>query len=110
MWIFLNDSFLSIVAHHDDPELLLVRARAAGDIERVFKDARVSHTPGHDYAYRAEIAREHAGAVLARRIEQIDYPNFKSSVRERDRHDVYMDVWQKMVEFQEYTSARRPRH
>ncbi len=106
MWIFLNDSFLSVVAHHDDPGLLLVRARIAGDIERVFKDARVSHTPEHDYAYRAEIARECVAAVLARRIEEIDYPNFKNSVREHDRHNVYMDVWLKMAEFQRRRSGR----
>ncbi len=107
MWIFLNDSFLSIVAHQDRPGFLLVRARAKGDIERVFQQAAVR--PGHDYAYRAEIEREQVTAILARRIEGIDYPNFKNSVRERDRHDVYMDIWEKMLAFQDRRRARSRR-
>ena len=40
MWIFLSDSFLSIVAHRDKPGVLLVRARRAGDIEAVFPDVK----------------------------------------------------------------------
>ena len=36
MWVFLSDAFLSIVAHRDDPDALLVRARRQGDIECVF--------------------------------------------------------------------------
>lgn len=53
MWISLSDSFLSIVALEGpaaDPAQLLVRARVAGDIERVFPTAMVTHTPKHDYA------------------------------------------------------------
>ena len=42
MWIFQNDSFLSIVAHRDKPGMLLVRARKAGDIEAVFPEAHSS--------------------------------------------------------------------
>jgi hypothetical protein len=41
MWVFLNDSFLSIVAHRTEPGVLLVRARTAGDIEAVFPQAHV---------------------------------------------------------------------
>lgn len=34
MWIFLSDSFLSIVDKEGDGSTLLVRARRAGDIEK----------------------------------------------------------------------------
>jgi len=46
MWIFLSDSFLSIV-DKDDPSgaTLLVRARVAGDIERVFPGVAVATMP-----------------------------------------------------------------
>jgi len=102
MWIFFNDAFLSVVAHKTQPESLLVRARAAGDIEAVFPGAVVSHTPSHDYAYRAVLPRMVVADALFRRADSIDYPNFKDSVPEEDRHDVYFDVWRSMMEFQRF--------
>ena len=41
MWLCLNDAFLSIVALPGHPDELLVRARIAGDIERLFPAAQV---------------------------------------------------------------------
>jgi hypothetical protein len=100
MWIFLNDAFLSVVAHRHEPDMLLVRARARGDIERVFPDADVSHSPDADYAYRATLAREVVARVLAEQVAGITYPNFKSSIKEPDRHDACMAVWSVMHRFQ----------
>ena len=42
MWIFMNDSMLSIVAHKDKPEHLLVRSRIEGDIESEREKERIS--------------------------------------------------------------------
>jgi hypothetical protein len=101
MWIFLNDAFLSIVEHREDPSKLLVRARVRGDIERVFPAAKVLHTPVRaDYAYRAVIDRRVVADRLRAAVDSIDYPNFKNSVTEDDRHDVYMGVWETMYGFQ----------
>lgn len=100
MWIFFNDAFLSIVAHRHQPDMLLVRSRARGDIERVFPDADVSHSPDADYAYRATLAREEVAKAIASQIESIGYPNFKSSIKEPDRHHACMDVWSVMHQFQ----------
>lgn len=102
MWIFFNDAFLSVVAHKTQPESLLVRARAAGDIEAVFPGAVVSHTPSHDYAYRAVLPRKDVAEVMLYRTAEIDYPNFKDSVTEEDRHYAYLDVWRSMMEFQRF--------
>lgn len=97
MWIMLNNSFLSFVAHRDLPNALMVRARAAGDIEAVFPTATVLHTPtGADYPYRAAIARAEAGAVIGAALAGVNYTNFKSSVPDHNRHDVYMSVWSTM--------------
>jgi len=59
MWIALPNSFLSIVALQTalSGPRLLVRARAAGDIERIFPRATVTHTPTADYAYRTTLSR-----------------------------------------------------
>lgn len=45
MWVFLNNSFLSIVAHRDKPDVLIVRARRAGDIEAIFPQAATWQDP-----------------------------------------------------------------
>lgn len=101
MWIFLSDSFLSIVDNGDDTgKTLLVRARAKGDIERVFPDAQVSEGGGTDYRYRARIERDAVANKLATQIRDIGYSNFKSSVKEQKRHDAYMGVWQVMYRYQ----------
>jgi hypothetical protein len=98
MWVFLNNSFLSIV--DPAPELppgaaprLLVRARIKGDIEAVFPKAKVTCTPGRDYRFRALLPRAEVAAVIAEQVESLGYNNFKSSVPDRPRHDAYLGVW-----------------
>ena len=94
MWIFLKDSFLSIVDKGDDSgETLLVRARRKGDIERVFPQAQVIEGAGTDYAFRARINREQVAARMAAEVQGISASNFKNTVKEPGRHHAYMDVW-----------------
>jgi hypothetical protein len=99
MWLSLSDSFLSIVALAGptaDPGHLLVRARVAGDIERVFPTATVTHTPKADYAYRTALRRTAVATALATAVHAIDYTNFKNSVPDRARHDAYFACWEAM--------------
>lgn len=101
MWVLLNDAFLSIVDKGDPSgETLLVRARRAGDIEKVFPGAEVVANAGTDYAFRAWIDRSLVAERIAERIRGIAYGNFKSSVKEAVRHDVYMDVWGDLLRLQ----------
>jgi hypothetical protein len=93
MWIFLNNSFLSIVAHRDKPDRLLVRARRAGDIKAVFPSADTWEDSRADYRFRSEIAREAVSAALSTAATEINYPNFKASVKDRELHDAYLTVW-----------------
>jgi hypothetical protein len=51
MWIMMNNSYLSIVSKDCGPAELLVRARRAGDIERVFPDAKVTRNTNSDSAH-----------------------------------------------------------
>jgi hypothetical protein len=102
MWIFLDDAFLSVVAHTERPDDLLVRARVSGDIERAFPGVDVLTTPDADYRYRAVVPRAEVGRVLARRAESVDYPNFKSSIDadERERSAACHQVWSVMRRLQ----------
>jgi hypothetical protein len=93
VWIYLNDAFLSIVAHREQPENLLVRARVRGDLERIFPGCDVAETRTADYRFRAVIPRGAVAGRLAELALDIDYPSFKPSVQEGARHQTYYDVW-----------------
>ncbi len=101
MWIFLNNAFLSIVDKGGDGTTLLVRARHAGDVERVFPTAMVERTPRIDYLYRARVPREEVAQRVGEMARGIAYGNFKASVKDPDRHDAYMGVWEEMYDWQE---------
>lgn len=100
MWLCLSDAFVSIVAVPSRPDVLKVRSRCPGHIERLFRVCEVTCTPGRDYLYRAEMARELVGKVLADHVCGIGYPNFKDSVRDPKLHTAYSDVWQRMAKLQ----------
>lgn len=95
MWVFLSDAMLSIVAHRERKDALLVRARVRGDIEAAFPKAEVWEDNQADYRWRAVVTREEVSRVLFEQAFRIDYTNFKGSIpaSERERHDWYMRVW-----------------
>lgn len=97
MWVMLNDSYLSVVAHLDKPDCLLVRSRIAGDIERAIPSAEVYEIESADYKYRADVPRDVVKSAMAEAVDRIDYGNFKNSVKDHKRHDAYMSVWNVMA-------------
>jgi hypothetical protein len=100
MWIFQNNAFLSVVQNRDDQDTLLVRARVAGHIQRVFPEAKVFTDSKADYLYRAFIGRKSVARAVAASIESIDYDNFKDSVDDDRLHVAYMNVWGVMEKLQ----------
>ena len=98
MWIFKNDAFLSIVAHDSEPGNLLVRSRVAGDIERAIPGAATFEDDSADYRYRAVVPREAVAQAIGDALKDLDYPNFKASIREPVRHEAAMRVWGALVQ------------
>lgn len=101
MWIFMNDSFLSVVENRADPSTLLIRARVEEDIERA-----IGRTPLRtpvtrmfeaDYPFRATISKVAFAELMAQRIHDISYHNFKDTVTEYKRHKAYSEVWMVMI-------------
>lgn len=81
MWIFTRKGFLSIVQHNDKSDILIVRSRFKGHIERIFGDlVKVQKDTGTDYEYRIEIQKEKVAEVMAGLIDNIDYGNFKDEL------------------------------
>lgn len=100
MWLCLNDAFLSVVDKSTKSNCLLVRARRAGDIERVFPGSVVRESTNTDYRYRADILRSAVADAVAERIKSIDYDNFKDSVGDDELHNAYSSVWSVMGRLQ----------
>ncbi|MBS3955420.1 MAG: hypothetical protein KGZ88_20935 [Methylomicrobium sp.] len=104
MWIVKNDSFLSIVEDRSNNGMLMVRGRLKGDIEAVFPGAKVERTPRADYLYRAFLPRAEVKKAIAESIDSIDYDNFKGSVQNQSRYDIYMKLWEVMHKAQKLLS------
>lgn len=100
MWIFLRDSFLSIVQHEDEPRLLEVRGRFRGDIERIFPEANVAEDLRGDYRFRAVIARERVAHVIALRLQHLDYTSLFEQVAGTSRSGAYDHVYDVMLQEQ----------
>lgn len=100
MWIFLPESFISVVQKPDDTDTLTVRARIKGDIESVFPQAKVEANKGSDYKYRARVPRAAVAQALHDQVMNLDWSNFKGAVKAKKRHDAYMNVWSAMYAVQ----------
>src|SRR6185369_8951253 len=108
MWICFNDGFVSAVADKNDPARLMVRARRKKDLMNVFgANVKIIENAGADYRWRTFIERKAFAALVATRIENINYTNFKDSVAADDLHDLYMTFWglHKRYQEQDVTTA-----
>jgi len=100
MWIFLNNAFVSIVRHREQPDILLVRARREGDIERAIPGAVSEETQYADYRYRAPVSAEVVAQAISRQVRDIDYDNFKNSIEDPGYHAACSSVWGDMLRLQ----------
>ena len=103
MWLFTSKSFLSVVSDQENPsgDKLLVRARVSGDIEEIFPDATVMHTPNADYRFRAWVSRSDVADALSDYVRNLNYANFKNSVHDMQRVPALIQVWNSMYQLQE---------
>lgn len=99
MWIGHNKGWLSIVAHRNKPEHLLVRARKEEHITEIWDDAEIYVDANADYPYRADILRQDVARELSFSIASIEYSNFKNSVKDRKLAGAYHDVWNVMFDY-----------
>ena len=101
MWIALTEGWLSIVAHRDKPDHLLVRARNPKHITRTFPDAEMYTNADADYPFRADVPRKDVIEFMSLRLEHMTYDNFKNTIDEGRYHDVALDVWRVMYRYGE---------
>lgn len=88
---------MSVVAHDDRPDDLLVRARAHSDLKALVpKGTEIWRDDMADYPWRAVVPRSDFAAVMATAIAAIDYRNFKNRTYETlgpERTHLLYDVW-----------------
>lgn len=111
MWLLTNFGFFSAVKKPGD-DGLTVRARSAGDLERLRAQYLPSLGPtiegaGTDYPYRAHASTEELAEAMAKIVRDLDYSNFKSEVGRRMSHGrshIYSRVWSALRAIEEETS------
>lgn len=112
MWLITTQGFYSAVEHRDDPDVLIIRARALEDIEALrvqVPSIEPFEDPTADYRWRAFVKRAEWVEAVGKLAAEVDYPNFKNAVAERQgrgRAFVYSKVWQVLLELRSRTSQR----
>lgn len=103
MWIVMNDSYVSIVKNRLDEQQVVVRARVQEDLSNLFPEHvnNIIETDDSDYRFRLFLNRDFVSRVVRDRILDIDYDNFKNSVKDHWRKAAYMRIWQIMYDVQE---------
>ena len=106
MWIFFKDAFFSITRAPEHGNLLLVRARFRGDIERCIPEVDVLENAGTDYRFRALVTQEQLLEALQSKIQEIDYEDFSGSVNENEklRGATYKNVLQALKNSQSFST------
>lgn len=100
MWICFNDGFVSAVQNTNLADGLVVRARRREILDGLFADKEVIVGGSTDYNYRVFVSKTDFVGVVASRISEIYYPNFKNSVEEPELHKLYADFWRFHYEYQ----------
>lgn len=111
MWIMLNNAFISVVDKAPKRDQLVVRARVPGHIEAVFPNATVITDTTGDYMFRAFIDRIDVADAMFKAVMDIDYSNFKNSIKDDRYHNACSSVWGVMSRLQPEPpySGRLPR-
>ena len=115
MWIFTTFGFFSVVQKGGDP-VLTIRARAAGDLDRLREKYLPELSPtktggGTDYPYRATVGHSAFAAALVKIVGDLHYSNFKSAVAKTmgyERESVYSKVWQVLLNLEKEANGAKP--
>ena len=97
MWLFTSEGFVSVVAHSEKPDTLLVRARDERSLLSLVEatGATLRHSNTSDYPFRIEDSRGAYSAWVADQIAELAYTNYKAHMwSERPEFgDALHDVW-----------------
>lgn len=104
MWVMTSFGAFSATQRDErelkrgDERYLQVRARRAKHLKELKRRyipnasdiVRLAH---RDYEFRIYCTHDEWALALARLAQEIDYGNFKNTVKDKDLHDAYIRVW-----------------
>lgn len=94
MWLCFNNAFVSVVEMSNDPSKLMVRARKREHLVNLFGPTAQIKTSYHtDYKYRVFVDRSDFAKFLSSKVMEINYSNFKDSVKDVELKSLYGDFW-----------------
>jgi hypothetical protein len=102
MWIFTSGGFVSAVQHDKNSSCILVRARLRKHLYDIagFSGTRIIRNMDADYPYRVEVDREVFASWLYRKAMNLDYDNYKDSVKDQRFKKILGDVWYKLTDLE----------
>lgn len=110
MWLFTKQGAFSIVQHRENHDLVLIRAFAKADLERLIQanlsltNIEIIATPTADYHYRIIVDRNALSQILSNAGNQINYDNFKNQVSKEigySRFKAYLEIHNVLKRFLE---------
>lgn len=93
MWIFTTRGFVSAVQHKDDPQTMVVRARARQHLVALFPQEDIISLTLADYPHRVHIPKTAFVDWMTEQAQAIDYPDFKSELPNGRYHDTCSQIW-----------------
>lgn len=109
MWLFTTKGFISAVAHIDKPNTMIVRARTRQHLKEVCPGAYITTSKDADYHFRTEMSKDRFAQIVDNAIREIDYPNFKNTIRDKKYHDAALNVWWDMRRLQDEPAKEKMR-
>jgi hypothetical protein len=109
MWLCLNYGFFSVVkvdpryADSGDnklDEIFAVRARQKSHLIQAFGNEKlIFEYPYSDYEYRVYLTQQELHLFVLRAVDNIQYTNFKNSVKDNKLHDFFVGIWHLGVKY-----------
>ena len=93
MWHCFNDGFVSAVQDRNKLDSLVIRSRKKKILQNLFPNAEIIVGGSTDYNYRVFCSKKEWSKIVADRIMNIGYDNFKNSVSDDDLHNLYAKFW-----------------
>jgi len=114
MWLFTLNSFVSVVRHREDPELLLLRARRRDDLIELLgkrREKEVREDLQADYRYRVILGEKAFKKIISAYISRrLNYDNYKAAQKpDREFLGFLHEIWHLGHEMQSSFDSGRNR-
>lgn len=95
MWIHTNYGFFSVVKNHSKHSSLefVIRARVREHLEKTHIFNEIVELEPCDYQYRMYVTKSQLVDWLLSVVDNIDYDNFKDSIKDQQLKEFCSNVW-----------------